>query len=45
MAAQDVLFSGQFSVPALVAEDSTKLVLILLVRDPVSRARPSPQSR
>jgi H+/Cl- antiporter ClcA len=28
---QDVLFSGQASVPALVAEDSTKIVLILLV--------------
>lgn len=28
---QDVLFSGQASVPALVAEDSTKVVLILLV--------------
>ena len=28
---QDVLFSGQTSVPALVAEDSTKIVLILLV--------------
>jgi H+/Cl- antiporter ClcA len=28
---QDVLFSGQSSVPALVAEGSTKIVLILLV--------------
>ena len=28
---QDVLFSGQASVPALVAEDSTKIVLVLLV--------------
>jgi H+/Cl- antiporter ClcA len=28
---QDVLFSGQASVPALAAEDSTKIVLILLV--------------
>jgi H+/Cl- antiporter ClcA len=28
---QDVLFSGQASVPALVAEDSTKIVLILLL--------------
>jgi hypothetical protein len=28
---QDVLFSGQASVPALVAEDSAKIVLILLV--------------
>jgi|tagenome__1003787_1003787.scaffolds.fasta_scaffold20981559_1 H+/Cl- antiporter ClcA len=28
---QDVLFSGQASVPALVATDSTKIVLILLV--------------
>jgi H+/Cl- antiporter ClcA len=28
---QDVLFSGQASVPALVAEDSTKIVVILLV--------------
>jgi H+/Cl- antiporter ClcA len=28
---QDVLFSGQASVPNLVAEDSTKIVLILLV--------------
>jgi H+/Cl- antiporter ClcA len=28
---QDVLFSGQASVPALVAEDSTKIVAILLV--------------
>jgi H+/Cl- antiporter ClcA len=27
----DVLFSGQSSVPALVAEDSTKIVLVLLV--------------
>jgi H+/Cl- antiporter ClcA len=28
---QDVLFSGQASVPALVAEGSTKIVLVLLV--------------
>ena len=28
---QDVLFSGQASVPALVGEDSTKIVFILLV--------------
>src|SRR5262249_61309982 len=28
---QDVLFSGQSSVPALVAEGSTKIVLILFV--------------
>jgi H+/Cl- antiporter ClcA len=28
---QDVLFSGQASVPALAAEDSTKIVLVLLV--------------
>jgi H+/Cl- antiporter ClcA len=28
---QDVLFSGQNSIPALVAEDSTKIVLILVV--------------
>lgn len=28
---QDVLFSGQASVPGLVAEDSTKVVLVLLV--------------
>ncbi|HKB20161.1 MAG TPA: chloride channel protein [Gaiellaceae bacterium] len=28
---QDVLFSGQASVPALVAESSTKIVLVLLV--------------
>jgi H+/Cl- antiporter ClcA len=28
---QDVLFSGQSSVPAVVAEDSTKIVLVLLV--------------
>ncbi len=28
---QDVLFSGQASLPALVAEDSTKIVVILLV--------------
>ena len=28
---QDVLFSGQSSVPALVAEGSTKIVLVLLV--------------
>ena len=28
---QDVLFSGQASVPGLVAEDSTKIVLVLLV--------------
>jgi H+/Cl- antiporter ClcA len=27
---QDVLFSGQASIPALLAEDSTKIVLILL---------------
>ena len=27
----DVLFSGQASVPAVVAEDSTKIVLVLLV--------------
>ncbi len=27
---QDVLFSGQASVPALVAQDSTKIVLLLL---------------
>jgi H+/Cl- antiporter ClcA len=28
---QDVLFSGQTSLPAIVAEDSTKIVLVLLV--------------
>ena len=28
---QDVLFSGQASVPALLATDSTKIVLVLLV--------------
>jgi len=28
---QDVLFSGQASLPALVAEDSTKIVVILIV--------------
>ena len=28
---QDVLFSGQASVPALVAETSTKIVLVLLI--------------
>jgi H+/Cl- antiporter ClcA len=28
---QDVLFSGQSSVPAVVTEDSTKIVLVLLV--------------
>src|SRR5262249_24543688 len=28
---QDVLFSGQASVPALVAEDSAKIVLVLLI--------------
>ena len=28
---QDVFFSGQASIPALVAEDSTKIVLVLLV--------------
>jgi H+/Cl- antiporter ClcA len=28
---QDVLFSGQASVPALAAEDSTRIVLVLLV--------------
>ena len=28
---QDVLFSGQASVPALVGEDSTRIVLVLLV--------------
>jgi H+/Cl- antiporter ClcA len=28
---QDVLFSGQASVPAVVAQDSTKIVLILIV--------------
>jgi H+/Cl- antiporter ClcA len=28
---QDVLFSGQASVPVLVAEDSTKIVLVLLL--------------
>ncbi len=28
---QDVLFSGQASIPAVIAEDSTKLVLVLLV--------------
>src|SRR4029077_15316881 len=28
---QDVLFSGQASVPNVVAEDSTKIVLILIV--------------
>ena len=35
---QDVLFSGQASVPALVAEDSTKIVLILLVAKAVAYA-------
>jgi H+/Cl- antiporter ClcA len=35
---QDVLFSGQASVPALVASDSTKIVLILLVAKAIAYA-------
>jgi len=31
VSSQDVLFSGQASIPALVAEDSTRVLLILLV--------------
>jgi H+/Cl- antiporter ClcA len=35
---QDVLFSGQASVPALVAEDSAKVVLVLLVAKGIAYA-------
>ena len=35
---QDVLFSGQASVPALVASDSTKIVLILFVAKAIAYA-------
>jgi H+/Cl- antiporter ClcA len=35
---QDVLFSGQASVPDLVAQDSTKIVLILLVAKAIGYA-------
>jgi H+/Cl- antiporter ClcA len=35
---QDVLFSGQQSVPAVVAEDSMKIVLVLLVAKAVGYA-------
>jgi H+/Cl- antiporter ClcA len=35
---QDVLFSGQASVPGLVAEDSTKIVLVLLVAKAIGYA-------
>jgi H+/Cl- antiporter ClcA len=35
---QDVLFSGQASVPDLVAEDSTKIVLVLLVAKAIGYA-------
>ena len=35
---QDVLFSGQASVPALVAADSTKIVLILFVAKAIAYA-------
>jgi chloride channel protein, CIC family len=35
---QDVLFSGQASVPALAAADSTKIVLILLVAKAIAYA-------
>jgi chloride channel protein, CIC family len=35
---QDVLFSGQTSVPDLVAQDSTKIVLILLVAKAIAYA-------
>ena len=35
---QDVLFSGQASVPALVAEDSAKIVLVLLAAKAVAYA-------
>jgi chloride channel protein, CIC family len=35
---QDVLFSGQASIPALIAEDSTKLLLIVLVAKIVAYA-------
>ena len=35
---QDVLFSGQASVPSLVAEDSTKIIVILLVAKGIAYA-------
>ena len=35
---QDVLFSGQASVPALVASDSTKIILILFVAKAIAYA-------
>jgi H+/Cl- antiporter ClcA len=35
---QDVLFSGQSSIPALLAEDSTKIVVILLVAKAIGYA-------
>jgi H+/Cl- antiporter ClcA len=35
---QDVLFSGQASVPGLVAEDSTKIVLVLLAAKAIGYA-------